>query len=62
VLAVPVAPTAVVDMLRPEVDALICLAQPDPFGAIGLYYEDFHQLDDAEVRSLLVNPATTHMK
>jgi putative phosphoribosyl transferase len=49
-------------MLRPEVDALICLAQPEPFGAIGLYYEDFHQLDDAEVRSLLVNPATTHMK
>lgn len=53
VLAVPVAPTAVVDMLRSEVDALICLAQPEPFDAIGLYYRDFHQLDDAEVVALL---------
>lgn len=62
VLAVPVAPTAVVDMLRVEVDELICLAQPEPFNAIGMYYEDFHQLDDAEVLSLLVNPATTQAK
>lgn len=53
VLAVPVAPAAVVNTLRTEVDALICLAQPDPFDAIGLYYRDFHQFDDAEVVALM---------
>ncbi|MFP5397946.1 MAG: hypothetical protein ACLGIT_06430, partial [Gammaproteobacteria bacterium] len=34
---------------RAEVDDLVCLAQPEPFHAIGLHYDDFHQLDDAEV-------------
>lgn len=53
VLAVPVAPTQAVEALRPEVDQLICLAQPDPFHAIGLYYRDFHQLDDTEVVELM---------
>lgn len=49
VLAVPVAPADTLQALRPEVDDLVCLAQPEPFHAIGLHYEDFHQLDDAEV-------------
>lgn len=53
VLAIPVAPRQAVEALRMEVDDLICLAQPDPFQAIGLYYQDFHQLDDAEVIALL---------
>jgi putative phosphoribosyl transferase len=53
VLAVPVAPPETVEALRAEVDDLVCLAQPDPFGAIGYYYLDFHQLTDDEVIAAL---------
>ena len=49
VLAVPVAPADACAALRAEVDDLVCLAQPEPFRAIGLHYDDFHQLEDAEV-------------
>lgn len=49
ILAVPVAPRETVEALRPLVDEIICLAMPEPFGAIGLYYADFHQVADGEV-------------
>jgi putative phosphoribosyl transferase len=53
VLAVPVAPPETVDALRAEVDDVVCLAQPVPFGAIGYFYLDFHQLTDEEVIELM---------
>lgn len=53
VLAVPVAPLDILSELRAEADEVICLQAPHPFGAIGAFYEDFHQLDDAEVIRLL---------
>ncbi len=53
VLAVPVAPADTLSALRPLVDELVCLATPEPFRAIGLHYDDFHQLDDEEVLELL---------
>jgi putative phosphoribosyl transferase len=53
VLAVPVAPRETIEMLRPEVDRIVCLAQPEPFYAIGLHYADFHQLSDDEVVAAL---------
>ena len=53
VLAVPVAPPETVDALRAEVDDVVCLAQPVPFGAIGYFYLDFHQLTDDEVIELM---------
>lgn len=53
VLAVPVAPPETVQALHAEVDDLVCLAQPADFYAIGLFYEDFHQLSDDEVIALL---------
>lgn len=52
VLAVPVAPPEAIDDLRHDVDDLVCLAQPEYFGAIGFFYRDFHQLSDDEVISL----------
>ena len=55
VLAVPVAPHDTVEALRAEVDDLVCLVEPDPFHAIGLHYEDFHQVSDAEVLAALDN-------
>lgn len=53
VLAVPVAPPETVELLRPEVDEIVCLATPSPFGAIGTFYADFRQVEDEEVRDLL---------
>lgn len=53
VLAVPVAPRDTIDKLRREVDEVICLETPDPFHAIGLFYGDFHPVEDAEVTRLL---------
>jgi putative phosphoribosyl transferase len=49
VLAVPVAPLDSLERLRAQVDDLICLASPSAFGAISLYYRDFHQVADDEV-------------
>jgi len=31
----------------------VCLAAPEPFHAVGIYYEDFAQTSDAEVIALL---------
>ncbi len=53
ILAVPVAPADTLARLRAEVDDIICLAQPDPFHAVGLHYLDFRQVDDDEVRAAL---------
>jgi len=53
VLAVPVAPPDTIEQLRAEADEVVCLLTPDPFYAIGLYYDDFAQTSDAEVVTLL---------
>lgn len=53
VIAVPVAPADTLAMLRRQVDDLVCLAVPDFFRAIGLWYADFSQVSDDEVRQIL---------
>ena len=53
VIAVPVASNQICDELRTEVDKVICAATPEPFRAVGLWYEDFTQTTDEEVRDLL---------
>ncbi len=55
VLAVPVAPVESLEMLREEVDDIVCLARPVPFFAVGNHYRDFHQVGDAEVREALAD-------
>ena len=51
VVAAPVAPAACgFDELA---DAFVCLSRPPHFAAVGDYYRDFHQIDDATVRALL---------
>jgi putative phosphoribosyl transferase len=49
VLAVPVAAMEAAETLKADCDEAIFLMTPDDFRAVGDYYEDFHQLDDAEV-------------
>lgn len=53
VLAVPVAAPSSLAALRAEADETVCVEAPEGLGAIGFYYVDFHQLDDAEVSDLL---------
>ncbi len=57
VIAVPVAPASECRELAAQPDEIVCLAQPEPFYAIGQFYEDFHQVSDEEVRDLLQRAA-----
>jgi len=57
VLAVPVAPSDTLAALRGEADEVVCLEDYDDFGAISLYYRDFAQVSDEEVRDLLARAA-----
>lgn len=53
VVAVPVAPEDTVVRMRQVADAVVCVAMPAPFAAIGEWYENFDQTSDAEVVELL---------
>lgn len=53
VLAVPVCAGITAEALSSEVDELVCLKIPEDLWAIGFWYENFHQLDDEEVVTLL---------
>ena len=57
VVAVPVAAPATRDALAREVDEIVCVATPDPFQAVGRFYDDFAQTSDAEVHDLLERAA-----
>jgi predicted phosphoribosyltransferase len=52
-IAVPVGSRQACAHLRTECDSLVCLATPEPFYAVGMWYEDFRQVEDAEVQDLL---------
>ena len=39
--------------MRSEVDDVVCAVTPEPFYAVGLWYEDFSATSDAEVLDLL---------
>lgn len=49
VAAVPVASKQACADLRPLVDECVCVAEPEPFRAVGLWYDDFDPTSDAEV-------------
>lgn len=53
VVAVPVGARETCDALRAVADDVVCVETPDPFRAVGLWYEDFSQTTDEEVRHLL---------
>jgi putative phosphoribosyl transferase len=53
VVAVPVAPPQTCAELRQEADEVICPYQPDPFWAIGLFYQNFAPTEDSGVESLI---------
>ena len=58
VVAVPVAAISTCRELRQLVEDVVCLHTPPGFSAVGLWYEDFSQTTDEEVRHLLAQAAT----
>ncbi len=52
-VALPVAPPDTAAELERIADRVVCVYQPDPFGAVGASYDDFTQTSDDEVRRLL---------
>jgi putative phosphoribosyl transferase len=55
VVAVPVASPDTCELLKDKVDEVICAVTPEPFYAVGLWYRDFSQTSDEEVRELLAS-------
>jgi putative phosphoribosyl transferase len=53
VVAVPVAPLSTCNKLQGDVEEVVCLTTPEPFYAIGQWYDDFSQTPDEEVCHLL---------
>lgn len=53
VVAVPVGALESCETLRAEADEVVCLHTPEPFCAVGLWYDNFTQTTDEEVRELL---------
>ena len=53
IVAVPVAPQAMIGRLRGECDHVECLLAPADFGAVGAFYRDFEQVEDDEVVRVL---------
>jgi putative phosphoribosyl transferase len=55
VVAVPIAPPETCAALELEADAVVCARTPEPFHAVGAWYEDFKQTTDDDVRRLLTS-------
>jgi predicted phosphoribosyltransferase len=57
VVAVPVGSEDACELLAREADEVVCVRIPEPFRAVGLWYERFEQTTDEEVRELLARAA-----
>ena len=53
VVAVPAAARQTCADLERDVDEVVCLLTPEPFFAVGMWYADFSETSDEEVRALL---------
>jgi putative phosphoribosyl transferase len=59
-VAVPVGAPDTCRQLAGEADEVVCAAMPQPFRAVGLWYEDFPQATDDEVHELLEEARREH--
>jgi predicted phosphoribosyltransferase len=55
VIAVPVGARETCERLQRIADEVVCLEVPEPFQAVGLWYDSFTQTTDDEVRRLLAS-------
>jgi putative phosphoribosyl transferase len=61
VVAVPVGAASTCHEFRAETDETVCAITPEPFMAVGYWYQDFSQTTDEEVRELLQRAARNRM-
>jgi predicted phosphoribosyltransferase len=59
IVAVPIASPDACEALAREVDRVVCAATPEPFHAVGLWYEDFSPTTDDEVRHILASAGSS---
>jgi putative phosphoribosyl transferase len=52
-VAAPTSARDTYEQLQREADKVVCLATPEPYIAVGLWYEQFPQTSDEEVKRLL---------
>lgn len=57
IVAVPVVTTEALEQIRQDAE-VVYLLNPEPFYAVGFWYQDFSQVSDDEVRALLEQAAT----
>jgi putative phosphoribosyl transferase len=57
IVAVPVGTKQASDHVRKAGAECVCLAMPEPFFAVGEWYEDFRQVEDLEVQNILARSA-----
>jgi putative phosphoribosyl transferase len=62
IVAVPVASHSAIESLQTDVDEVISLSTPEPFFAVGQWYERFDQTSDQEVIRLLHDAAMSFTK
>ena len=53
VVAAPVGVRETCERMRRFADEVVCLTTPEPFQAVGLWYEEFTQTTDDEAKRLL---------
>lgn len=53
ICAVPVAPPDTLEKIRSHADEVVCLEAPAFFQAVGQFYSEFPQIEDAEVEAIL---------
>ena len=53
ILAVPVGPGDTISDLSRLADQVVCLSTPEPFFAIGEFYQEFEPVEDGQVREIL---------
>ena len=59
VVAVPVGARETCDRIGRMADRIVCLEMPEPFQAVGLWYEHFEQTSDEDVTRLLATAGRT---
>jgi putative phosphoribosyl transferase len=62
VVAVPVGAAETCEEFEGEADEAVCAHEPDPFYAVGAWYDDFSQTTDEEVRDLLARRETARVQ
>jgi putative phosphoribosyl transferase len=59
VVAVPIGAASTCSELGEIADEVVCAFTPEPFRAVGMWYEDFTQTEDEEVAELLGRAGST---